>query len=219
MSEVEAGELIRRYPRLYHMAERDTWSSIKKVGLLSTTAILDKFKVTGRERVNFERCHRPEKCRVGTAESGMVLRDQKPMPPSRLRIALPATITPAKWYRWLNGLVFMWAEESRLLGLLGARPYRNLEHDVLTIDTGKFVSEYEKSIWLAHMNSGSTFRIPHRRDFDLFKRIADYPARKSGGPVKNVVEVVADYAVPNIHKFVISVDRMRGERRLEHLGP
>jgi hypothetical protein len=113
----------------------------------------------------------------------------------------------------------MWAEESRLLRLLGARPYRNLEHDVLTIDTRAFVDEYEPSIKLAHMNSGSTFRMPHKRDLSLFQPIAEYPVRKTGAPTKNVVEVVTEYAVLDIRKFVVSVDLMRGDARLQHIGP
>jgi hypothetical protein len=212
---MDTDTFVRLNPHLYHMAEQNTWQSIKKYGLLSTTAILDKYKITGLDRTVFERKHRPEKCQVGN----MVLRDQKPMPPSRLVTALPSNITPGQWYRHLNGLVFMWAEEVRLMRLLGARPYRKLEHDVLTIDTKAFVAKYETSIKLAHMNSGSTFRIPHKRDFDLFKPIADYPARRSGKPVKNVVEVVTNYAIPDIRQFVISVDRMRGDQRLGHIGP
>ena len=54
------------------------------------------------------------------------------MAPARLKMALPDGVAPETWYRHLNGLVFMWAEETRLVGLLKARFYRNLEHDVLT---------------------------------------------------------------------------------------
>lgn len=72
--------------------------------------------------------------------------------------------------------VFFWAEEHRLHGLLGARDYRNLEHDVLTIDSAPSVREYANNIWLCHMNSGNTWPMLHARGIDIFKRIADYPA-------------------------------------------
>ena len=39
-----------QYPYLFHMAEEDTWESIKRYGLLSTSAILDLLKITGKER-------------------------------------------------------------------------------------------------------------------------------------------------------------------------
>jgi hypothetical protein len=40
----------------------------------------------------------------------------------------------------------MWAEESRLLGLLKARLYRDLEHDVLTINSKSLITAYQSSI-------------------------------------------------------------------------
>jgi hypothetical protein len=40
-------DLIGRSPRLYHMAEADTWDSIREHGLLSTSALLDLFEIKG----------------------------------------------------------------------------------------------------------------------------------------------------------------------------
>jgi hypothetical protein len=214
---MEKNELIRRYPRVFHMAEKDTWPSIKSLGLLSATAAMDRCGITGPARVTLEEEHRPEKVTVRGAGCEIVLRDQGPMDPSRLRLALPRTVSPSLWYRMLNKLVFMWAEEERLLGLLNARRYRHLEHDVLTIDLASFVGAYEKSMWLCPMNSGNTFPIPHRRNLDTFRRIKDYPVKRSGGPEKPVVEVVTDYSVPDISKFVVGVRRMRGAEVISEL--
>jgi hypothetical protein len=214
---MEKEELIRRYPRVFHMAEKDTWPSIKTIGLLSTTAALDRCGITGPARGSLEEQHRPEKVTVRGAECEIVLRDQGPMDPSRLRLALPPTVSPSQWYRMLNKLVFMWAEETRLLGLLNARRYRHLEHDVLTIDLASFADAYEKSIWLCPMNSGNTFPIPHRRTLETFMRIKDYPVKRNGGPEKAVVEVVTDYSVPDITKFVVAVRRMRGAETIREL--
>jgi hypothetical protein len=209
--------LIRRYPFIYHMAERDTWQKIKAIGLLSTSAVLDHYPVNGSRRVELECEHRPEKVRVGTSEDGMVLRDQQPMAPARLKMALPDGVTPETWYRFLNGMVFMWAEEARLLGLLNARLYRNLEHDVLTIDSKSLITAYEPSVWLCHMNSGNTFPMPAKRDIGVFQRIRDYPVRKNGNPVKEVVEIVVDHSVPDIGKHVFRVRRMRGAETIREL--
>jgi hypothetical protein len=211
---LDTQHLIRLYPHVYHMAEKDTWQSIKSIGLLSTSAALDRYKVQGSARIALEQKHRPEKISVGNARDQIVLRDQGPMAPSRLAMALPPAVTPSKWYRFLNGLVFMWAEETRLLGLLNARRYRNLEHDVLTIDLRSFVTAYEESIWLCHMNSGNTFPVPHKRDLGSFRRIKDYPANRKGNPAKTVVEVVTDYSVPDIGTYVIAVRRMRGAQTI-----
>lgn len=203
--------LVQRYPRLYHMAEKDTWPSIKANGLLSATAILDRFGVNGAQRIVIEEGHRPEKMLIGPKDFGIVLRDQKPMSPSRLTDALVDGTTPAQWYRFLNGRVFMWAREERLFGLLKARQYRKLEHDVLTIDADALLANYGEKTWLCRMNSGNTWPVPHARRMDDFKRIADYPSRRSGIPYKEVVEVVVDYSVPDIADYVLAVRRMRGD--------
>lgn len=213
---MEIDVLVRRYPRLYHMAERETWPSIKKHGLLSTSAVLDFHGITGSEREGFERKHRHEKVAVG-ANVPIVLRDQKPMAPDRLAQALQDGITPTEWYELLNAKVFMWAREERLLNLLNARHYRALEHDVLTVDTASLIAAHHKAIWLCPMNSGNTFPIPHRRGRGTFLRIADYPAKRSGQPEKEVAEVVVDYSVPDIDQHVVEVRRMLGDRVIEHL--
>lgn len=211
-------DLVERYPRLFHMAEKGTWPSIKALGLLSTTAILDRYGINGEQRLNIEEGHRPEKILVGPANAGIVLRDQKPMPPSRLTDALIDGTTPSQWYKFLNGRVFMWAQETRLYGLLGARHYRNLEHDVLVIDSEALISANSDKVWLCRMNSGNTWPVPHPRGMMDFLRIPDYPTkRQSGAPLKEVVEVVVDYSIPDIAKYVVEVRRMQGNKVLGSL--
>jgi hypothetical protein len=123
-------------------------------------------------------------------------------------------VTPRDWYETINSKVFFWVQEERLHGLLNARAYRILEHDVLVIDTASFVAAHESQIWLCHMNSGNTFPVPHKRDLNAFKRIASYPTKSSGAPAKEVVELVVDYQVLNIAQHVIEVRRMRAKEVL-----
>lgn len=211
--------LIELYPRVYHMAERGTWGSIQQRGLMSTTAVLDHLEVADGERARFESEHRSQKMDVRADHpSNIVLRDQKPMPEGRLLQALMNGTTPRQWYELINDKVFFWVEEERLHRLLGARDYRTLEHDVLTLNSAEFIPAYAEKIWLCHMNSGNTWPIPHRRDAEIFHRIADYPVKPSGKPVKNVVELVVDYSVPNIADYVVEVRRMRGDEVLKVIG-
>jgi hypothetical protein len=214
---MDTQSLIRRYPLIYRMAEKDTWPSIKSIGLLSTSAALDHCGINGEERVELESRHRPTKVRIGAPGDGIILRDQQPMAPARLKMALPDGVAPEEWYRRLNGLVFTWAEETRLLGLLNARLYRNLEHDVLTIDSRSLITAHEQSISLCHMNSGNTFPMPTKRDLGIFQRISDYPAKRDGGPAKNVVEIVVGYRIPDIREHVVRVRRMRGAETIRDL--
>lgn len=212
-------KLIELYPRLYHMAERGTWESIQQRGLMSTTAVLDHLDVADGERARFESEHRDQKMDVRAGHtSNIVLRDQKPMPEKRLLQALTNGTTPRQWYELINDKVFFWVAEERLHRLLGARDYRTLEHDVLTLNSAEFIPAYAEKIWLCHMNSGNTWPIPHRRDTEIFRRIADYPVKRSGKPVKNVVELVVDYSVPNITDYVVEVRRMRGSEVLGVIG-
>lgn len=212
-------KLIELYPRIYHMAERGAWDSIRTRGLMSTTAVLDHLAVADGERARYESEHRGQKMDVKSgAPSSIVLRDQKPMPEGRLITALTGGTTPRQWYELINGKVFFWAEEQRLHGLLGARDYRKLEHDVLTLDSSTFIPAYAESIWLCHMNSGNTWPMPHRRGTEIFCKIVDYPVTRTGNPKKKVVELVVDYAVPNIADYVLEVRRMKGNEVLNVIG-
>lgn len=204
-------KLVELYPRVYHMAERGAWENIRSHGLMSASAVLDHLEIRGGERARFESEHRAQKMDVRAGHSSnIVLRDQKPMPEGRLLQALTDGTTPRQWYELINDKVFFWVEEERLHRLLGARDYRDLEHDVLTLDSAAFIPSYAQAIWLCHMNSGNTWPMPHRRGIDVFRRIPDYPVMRSGKPVKKVVELVVDYSVPNIAEFVVQVRRMRG---------
>ncbi len=212
-------KLIELHPLLYHMAERDTWSSIQSKGLLSTTAVLDHFGLRGADREPYESQQRPKKMTVqNDPAERIVLRDQKPMPRQRLVSALKDGTSPEQWYRLINDKVFFWTTEERLLRLLNARDYRGLEHDVLTIDSAPFIKAYAEKIWLCHMNSGNTWPMPHARSIETFKRIPGYPAKRSGIPQKPIAELVVDYHVPDIADYVIDVRRMQSSQVLKGIS-
>src|SRR4051812_8979900 len=106
-------DLIEIHPRLFHMAEAGSWDSIRNLGLLSTTAALDILGIEGKSREKLECQHRSEKVSISADGTTIVLRDQKPMPPSRLLTALHDGSTPESWYQLINSKVFFWADESR----------------------------------------------------------------------------------------------------------
>lgn len=207
-------KLFEMYPKLYHMAEAGTWESIQRRGLLSASAVLDLFHLEGNQRSAYEVEHRRQMLSVLPGQPDpIVLRDQKPMPPERLRMALTDGTTPEEWYQLINGKVFFWAEHHRLLRLLNA--YGNDEHDVLILDTRSLVSAHLQNVWLCHMNSGNTLPIPHHRGTNIFQRIYDFPAKRNGKPEKDVVEVLVDHGVPDIAAHTLEVLRMK---RAEVLG-
>ena len=57
---ITSEDLIKYYSRLYHMAEKGTWPSIKKRGLLSTSACCDLYGIKGKEREKIESLRRPD---------------------------------------------------------------------------------------------------------------------------------------------------------------
>lgn len=209
-------KLFEMYPRLYHMAEAGTWESIRERGLLSASAVLDLFHVEGNQRSVYELEHRRQMLSVLPGQPDPIaLRDQKPMPPERLRFALTDGTTPEQWYRLINGKVFFWAEHHRLIRLLNA--YGNDEHDVLILDTRSLVSNYLQNVWLCHMNSGNTLPIPHHRNVHIFKRIQEFPVKNNGKPEKAVVEVLVDYSVPDVAEHTLEVVRMKRDRVIRRI--
>jgi hypothetical protein len=216
-------DLVAHYPQLFHMAEADTWTSIRTRGLLSTTALLDAFEIDADDRYRIESCHRPECVTISHQKLGAaVIRDQKPMSDAALRKCLQ-NMTPRQWYETLNRKVFFWLNHKRLLGLLSARAYRNRKHCVLTLDTSRMVARHLARVTLCPINSGCTVPNPQPRGSHTFLPVESYPfdawlkKRRSKGQA--VVELAVDYAVPDIADFVVRVEHMQDGELLETIWP
>jgi hypothetical protein len=105
--------LAALYPRLYHMAEAGRWDSIRDAGLLSTTALLDLFGVTGPERASIESARRPQSVELRHPAHGRaVIRDNIPMRDSALLKCLVGC-SPQEWYEILNRRVFSFLAFTR----------------------------------------------------------------------------------------------------------
>lgn len=219
MTDGELEELLQDCPTLYHMAEKDSWPSIKGIGLLSTTALLDRYKVEGTCRRDIEARRRPKSIELqGKGLPSAIIRDQFPMTDGGLERCLQDGLSPSSWYRLLNSKVFFWPTRARLLRLLSAGTYRLHEHDVLELDSRSLINAYAERVWFCPMNSGCTKPFPHPRGKDTFARIPKYPYstwRLKRPRGERVVEVAVDYAVPDVAKYVKRVRRMKGEKSLK----
>ena len=209
---MEFERLISWYPTLYHMAEDGSWESIRKHGLLSTSALLDRFEIEGEERLAIESARRPELVRIEHPEHGEAfIRDNKPMQEKSLEKCLYG-MTPREWYERLNRNVFFWVDRNRLLKLLGAKAYRDRPHLVLEVETAGLLERHAERVSLSPINSGATFALgPAPRGLDTFHRITDHP---NGKPI---VELIVDYAVPDIAEFTLRVRRWRDTEELEEV--
>jgi hypothetical protein len=221
---IEPIELVKLYPRLYHMAADGSWPSIARNGLLSTSALLDLFEVEDDTRHPLEARRRPDSVEITHATYGTAtIRDQKPMSDASVRKAIAGTgLSPEDWYRLLNERVFFWLTPERLHRMLNARPYRNNVHVVLTVDTKALVTNNLPNVSLSPINRGATLPYPHPRGPSTFRSLADYPfgelmRRRRGQDA--VVELAVAYSVPRISEYVIEVCRMRGPHVLNRLEP
>lgn len=207
---IELEKLSINYPRLYHVAEADSWPSISKHGLLSTSGLLDLYGVNGQERELIESCRRPESVVISHPTHGRaVVRDQKPMHESVLRKCL-VDCTPRQWYRFLNRKVFFWLTEKRAAALLAAREHRKNTHIVIIMDTAALLRKYGSAVLLSPINSGSTIRRAVKRGIASFQPPDSYPydpRRKNRGVAHAIVELAIDYSIPDVREFVVRVER------------
>jgi hypothetical protein len=206
------------YPRLFHMAEDGTWESVRRNGLLSTSALLDMYEVEGTDRAAIESEHRPQSIAINHPVYGdAVVRDQKPMNEAALRGCL-IDLTPNEWYQVLNSKVFFWPTYERLIRLLKGREYKNRTHCVITVDTALLLERHADNIRLSPYNSGCTLYNPPKRGRDTFLPLQDYPfdeRRKKAGIKNAVAEITVEYSVPNIADLTIKVTRMKAETLIE----
>ena len=198
------------------MAEAGSWPLILDHGLLSTSALLDLLECPSGQRELIESRHRPEKVHLHNPNIGsVVIRDQKPMSDSALRKVLTSG-TPEDWYRLLNGKVFFWPNLQRLVRFLGARAYRDSEHLVITVDTGRLLADRRESIYLSPINSGATLYNPVPRGPETFLRVADYPFehwKRRRSSSEAIAEIAVDHGVVNIDRYATEVTCWRGRCR------
>ena len=208
MTQAQLKAFLKRHRRLYHFAEMDAWNSIRTDGLLSTSALLDRYEVQGKARFALESTRRGGMSTL--KKEGLpdvVIRDQKPLSDASLRDCLPPEISPRNWYELLNGKVFFWLSKERLQRM--ARTYGDKERLVLVLDSRGFAAAHADDIWLSHMNSGCSIPWKAERSYETFRRIADYPYGKHRG---TAAELCVDHSVPDVGRFVHSVHEVRGAR-------
>ncbi len=211
-------DVIFHYRFLYHVAERDSWPSIRKNGLRSTSALLDLYEIPPSERIAIEASRRPEQVTITHPRlPPAVIRDNRPLSDSKLRKALVDGTTTEEWYRLLSGKVFFWLTERRLVRFLSAAAYRNRPHVVIKVRSADLLLRYEAGIWLTPMNTGSTEPFPHPRGLRTFHRIRDFPfeeRRKVRSLDDTVVELAVDGIVKDIERIVENVEEWQADRRL-----
>ena len=207
------------YPRLYHMAEAVAWPSIRRHGLLSTSALLDLYGVVGPERERIERQRRPAAVPIAHPEFGETfINDQRPMTDETLGPAL-IDMTPSEWYAHLNARVFFWVGEARLERLLNT--YRERDKIVLVLDTAKVMARHAAQTMLSPINSGFSLRYAQKRGRATFLPLTDYPFEvwaKKRGKADAVAECTVLGGVAPVEDLLVETRDARGQRRTPAAG-
>ena len=202
------------YPRLYHMADAAAWPSIQRHGLLSTSALLDLYGVTGAKRDRIESQRRPEAMPITHTDYGqLVINDQRPMTDETLGPAL-IDMTPSEWYAHLNARVFFWVGEARLDRLLNT--YRERDKIVLVLDTARLLARYAEQIRLSPINSGFSLRYAQKRGRATFLPLANYPFEqwaKKRGKADAVAECTVLGGVTQVEDLLVEVREAKARQR------
>jgi hypothetical protein len=217
---ITVDELVNLHPQLFHMAEEGTWESVRDNGLLSTSALLDRFEINGPERMVIEETNRRKATVITHPNYGSaVIRDQIPMTESALEKCL-IKLTPREWYKLLNSRVFFWATKERLDRLFNAEAYRGKTQCIITIDTRRLLTLYSDRVMLSPINSGSTIFKPQPRGKSTFLPMSEFPFEewtKKRSKRKIIVEVTVDHSVPDISEFVIEVVHLKNRKVIEKI--
>lgn len=198
---------------LYHLAEEVNLGSIREHGLLSTARLLAQAGIPEAERCVMLRRHRPECVRL---PSGVLIRDQKPMPPKALAPALDNGLTPPDWYELLNGHVFLWPDRDRLERQ--RRACRGRPQAVLVFDGARLLRDFGGCARVSPINSGNARRRPARRGLDTLRDYAawaaeGWPDRRGG---QRPAEVLFSCAIPARPPYLVRIERDPPAEELEH---
>lgn len=206
---LDPAELVRAYPRIFHVAHADAWEGIQRHDLLSTSALLDLFEVPQERRHAIEAQRRPEPVEIEHPVQGRAwIRDNKPLSDRRLDQVLVG-ISREGFYRLLNTLVFFWPTEQRLEELLQARAYRHDSHLVLEVDTAELVRRHLDRVRLSPYNLGSTLYNAPERGPETLRAIEGYDFdawRRRRSRRAAVAEIAVLHSVPDVVELTLSAE-------------
>lgn len=192
-------DLVNLYPTVFHITELSALASIEKLGLLSTTAALDKFGIAQDRRHQLESRIRRESAVIAKPGFGkVVVRDQKPLSAKKLEGCLEDGLTVTEWLNLINRKVFFWVDREKAESLIKASEYRARKHLVFEVDTRSIVTAHQHSVTLASMNTGTTNPFAHPRGRTTIAPLAEFPyAERNRRELRIAVELCVDYSVPD----------------------
>jgi hypothetical protein len=190
----------------YHLLDASNWASVRTHGLMSARRLM---KVCGGTEYTPSVNHRPTSLRLPT---GVLIRDQRPMPPRALMRCLRSGLIPRDWYELLNSKVFFWLDPGRLNRqrlACGARP-----QVALVVNAMGLLAEYSGSAAVTPINTGNALRsaaprnlttfVPYQRWLVDAWAFEDVPGVRSRPRSHRPAELTISEAVPDILDYVVA---------------
>ena len=144
----------------YHLVDASNWASVQNYGLISARRLME---VCGGIEYGAFRHHRSASRRLA---SGVLIRDQRPMPPKALMRCLTSGLTPEDWFELLNSKVFFWLDPKRLNRqrlACGASP-----QVALIVNASRLLIKYNGLATVTPINTGNALRCAAPRNLTTF---------------------------------------------------
>jgi hypothetical protein len=190
---------------VYHLTHASNAPLIARDGLHPTTALLRAAGIDASSTNAFRH-------QTTTLPTGIVLRDQRPMPPKALFRCLDPPLTPNDWYELVNMRVFFWLDRDRLLRHWAASP--RSQQICYTVSTRRLLERYAKFVELSPFNSGSALRRAAKRGHRTFVPLLDWmrqgwrtealPGTTPRSPSHRPAELTVRLSIPDFSSLVIS---------------
>jgi hypothetical protein len=200
----------------YHLLDARNWASVQKHGLMSTRRLVE---MSGETDQSDLRRHRPAGRRL---VSGVMIRDQRPMPPKALAGCLRNGLQPEDWFELLNSKVFFWLAPERLNRQ--RRACASWPQIVLVVDAARLLAHHGARATVSPINTGNAMRAAAPRNRSTFvpyaRWLADGWAHEdvSGAARRPAnhrpVELTFDDAVPDIADYLVATIKLRPDEKL-----
>jgi len=203
-----------RIQNVYHLVDANNWTSVQRHGLMSARRLM---QACGGIEYGACRHHRSASRRLA---SGVLIRDQRPMPPKALMRCLRSGLMPEDWFELLNSKVFFWLDPRRLNRqrlACGASP-----QVALVVDASRLLIKYSGVAMVTPINTGNALRSAAPRNLTTFVPYEQWlidgwayenipgslPRPRSHRPA----ELTISGAVPDILDYVLAIVPLnRGE--------
>ena len=196
-----------KFPRLYHVAWPQARARIRRDGLMSPAALVE------REGLPRDVLLAP-RAEITDLGGGMILNDNSPLNLAVLRRALPDSLSVEDWLGELNRRVFLFPKEARARAFANAAAAAGKARDIWVFDTRGFAAAYLDRMDITPFNTGAAVRNAPLRDRTTFAPLAglDFAEwrtrrQRSAGLANpdNVTEVCVRGSAPGAANYAVEV--------------